>query len=280
MRSPHRGVAGSAVGRCRPRAGLVPLVRSFLVRSFDPQTHQTGSTAAFDVPAQSRAPNHQEEHCDEKEWRQEQTQDARVAFCSSGSSVAASGRGARGNSAPLIFNPEPAPVAKREEAMSNQRSGQQSSQFSTGGGRSGAIGTQMSGRSSAADQQESTAAPIISQLQAAMDEQVVRGAKTMTTVAKSARRAADELETAAPQIAGLVRGVADRVEDYSRNLETQSAADIYQAATDFTRRQPAVVFGLAALAGFFALRTIKNSSTRLGRGSPVNSSRGEEFHGS
>ena len=79
----------------------------------------------------------------------------------------------------------------------------------------------------------------------------------MTTVAKSARRAADELETAAPQIAGLVRGVADRVEDYSRNLETQSAADIYEAASDFTRRQPAVVFGLAALAGFFALRTIK-----------------------
>ena len=165
--------------------------------------------------------------------------------------------------------------------MSNQRSGQQSSQFATGGGRSGAVGAQMSGRSSTANPQESTAAPIISQLQAAMDEQVVRGAQTMTTVAKSARRAADELETAAPQIAGLVRGVADRVEDYSRNLETQSAADIYQAASDFTRRQPAVVFvGLAALAGFFALRTIKNSSTRSGRGSPVNSSGGEEFHGS
>jgi ElaB/YqjD/DUF883 family membrane-anchored ribosome-binding protein len=184
------------------------------------------------------------------------------------------------NSAPLILNPEPARVAKREEAMSNQRSGQQSSQFSTGGGRSGAVGTQMSGPGSAANQQESTAAPIISQIQAAMDEQVVRGAKTMTTVAKSARRAADELETAAPQIAGLVRGVADRVEDYSRTLETQSAADIYQAASDFTRRQPAVVFGLAALAGFFALRTVKNSSTRSGRGSPVNSLRGEEFHGS
>jgi ElaB/YqjD/DUF883 family membrane-anchored ribosome-binding protein len=163
--------------------------------------------------------------------------------------------------------------------MSNQRSGQQSNQFSTGGGRSGAVGAQMSGRSSP-NQRESAAAPIISQLQAAMDEQVVRGAQSMTTVAKSARRAADELETAAPQIAGLVRGVADRVEDYSRNLETQSAADIYEAASDFTRRQPAVVFGLAALAGFFALRTIKNSSTRSGRGSPVNSSRGEEFHGS
>jgi ElaB/YqjD/DUF883 family membrane-anchored ribosome-binding protein len=170
-------------------------------------------------------------------------------------------------------------VAKREEEMSNQRSGQQSSQFARGG-RSGAVGAQTSGRSSAANQQESTAAPIISQLQAAMDEQVVRGAQTMTTVAKSARRAADELETAAPQIAGLVRGVADRVEDYSRDLETQSAADIYEAASDFTRRQPAVVFGLAALAGFFALRTIKNSSTRSGRGSPVSSSRGEEFHGS
>ena len=171
-------------------------------------------------------------------------------------------------------------VGEREEAMSNQRSGQQSSQFSPGGGKSGAVGSQMSGSSSTANQQESMAPTITSQIQAAMDEQVVRGAKTMTTVAQSARRAADELETAAPQIAGLVRGVADRVEEYSRNLETQSATDIYQAASDFTRRQPAVVFGLAALAGFFALRTIKNSSTSSGRGRPVSSPRGEEFHGS
>ena len=164
--------------------------------------------------------------------------------------------------------------------MSNQRSGQQSSQFSQGGGKSGAVSSQMPGSSSTPNKQEGMAPTVTSQIQEALDQQVVRGAKTMTTVARSARRAADELETAAPQIAGLVRGVADRVEEYSRNLETASATDIYQAASDFTRRQPAVVFGVAALAGFFALRTIKNSSASSGRGRPVSSPRGEEFHGS
>ena len=138
----------------------------------------------------------------------------------------------------------------------------------------------MSGGSSTPNQQEGMAATVTSQIQDALDEQVVRGARTITTVARSARRAADELESDAPQIAGLVRGMAERVEEYSRNLETQSATDIYQAASDFTRRQPAVVFGVAALAGFFALRTLKNSSTSSRRGRPVSSPGGEEFHGS
>ena len=44
-------------------------------------------------PAETRHRNHHEEHCDKKEWRQEQTQDARVAFCTSGTLVAASRSG-------------------------------------------------------------------------------------------------------------------------------------------------------------------------------------------
>ena len=103
----------------------------------------------------------------------------------------------------------------------------------------------------------------------------------MTNVAHSARRAADELETDAPQIAGLVRGMADRVEEYSRDLENQSVTDLYQAAADFTRRQPALVFGIAALTGFFALRTIKSSSTgSTGSERRASSPRSEEFYGS
>jgi hypothetical protein len=73
------------------------------------------------------------------------------------------------------------------------------------------------------------------QEQDALDQQVAQGAKVVTKVAKSARRAADELEIDAPQIAGLVRGVADRVEEYSRNLESRSVTDLYQAASNFTR---------------------------------------------
>jgi hypothetical protein len=161
--------------------------------------------------------------------------------------------------------------------MGNQRFGQESSQR---GGRSDTAGSRTSGSSSDGNQEGGVATPVTSQVQDALDQQVVRGARTITNVARSARRAADELETDAPQIAGLVRGVADRVEEYSRSLETQSVTDIYQSASDFTRRQPAVVFSVAALAGFFVLRTFRNSSTSSGRERPVSSPRGEEFHGS
>lgn len=161
--------------------------------------------------------------------------------------------------------------------MGNQRFDQESSQR---GGKSGAAGSRTSESSSARNQEGGVATTVTSQVQDALDQQVIRGARTITNVARSARRAADELETNAPQIAGLVRGVADRVEEYSRSLETQSVTDIYQSASDFTRRQPAVVFGVAALAGFFALRTFRSSSTSSGRGRPVSSPRGEEFHGS
>ena len=102
----------------------------------------------------------------------------------------------------------------------------------------------------------------------------------MTNIAHSAKRAADELETDAPHIAGLVRGMADRVEAYSRNLENQSVTDIYQGASDYTRRQPAIVFGLAALAGFFALRTLKSSTSSVSlKSGERTTSQGEEIHG-
>lgn len=121
-----------------------------------------------------------------------------------------------------------------------------------------------------------------SQVQGLLDQQVAKGAKVVSNVANSARRAADELETETPQLADLVRGMADRLQDYSRNLENQSVTDIYQTASDFTRRQPAVVFGLATLAGFFALRTFKSSSSDAGNARDsrrTNNMIGEEFHG-
>ena len=163
--------------------------------------------------------------------------------------------------------------------MSNQNFGQEPSQPSRGRAKQ-AGADRMSGSGSAPNKRSGTASTVTSQVQGALDQQVVRGARMMTNVAHSAKRAADELETDAPQIAGLVRGMADRVEEYSRNLEHQSVTDIYQAASDFTRRQPAVVFGVAALAGFFALRTLKSSQTSPSSGTRASSPGREEFHGS
>ena len=239
----------------------------------------------WDEPGRARPPHGRDGHPQRRTGAVaerrclEQREDVRVAILHWRHSSPLVGGGAEQNSVPLIFESGAPKALKqtREEAMGKQRFGQESSQR---GGRSGAAGSRTSGSSSARNQEGGVATTVTSQVQDALDQQVVRGARTITNVARSARRAADELETDAPQIAGLVRGVADRVEEYSRSLETQSVTDIYQSASDFTRRQPAVVFGVAALAGFFALRTFRSSSTSSERGRPVSSPRGEEFHGS
>ena len=93
-----------------------------------------------------------------------------------------------------------------------------------------------------------------------LNQQVSSGADLAGHVADSARCAADNLSQNAPQLAELVRGAAQKVEEFSRELRGQTVKDLVQTASDFTRRQPAVVFGLASLAGFLLCRVLKADS--------------------
>jgi len=109
------------------------------------------------------------------------------------------------------------------------------------------------------------ASNITGQVKSLLNEQVSRGADVVSQVASSARVAAQDLHGTSPELAGLVGGMADSLENYSANLRDQSVDQLFRAASNYTRRQPAVVFGLAALVGFFALRTIKSSDPTLAR---------------
>ena len=94
-----------------------------------------------------------------------------------------------------------------------------------------------------------------------LDGQLGAGADLVASVAGATRRASEDLEQRSPQIAKLVQSVADRADAYSDQLREQSVEDVMRAASQFTRRQPALVFGLAALAGFFACRVVKTAPT-------------------
>jgi hypothetical protein len=94
-----------------------------------------------------------------------------------------------------------------------------------------------------------------------LNMQVTAGADMVDHVVDSARIAAENLEQEAPQLAGLVRSVADRAEEFSQDLRDQSVGDLIRTASDFTRKQPALVFGLASLAGFLAFRVLKSRPT-------------------
>jgi hypothetical protein len=54
-----------------------------------------------------------------------------------------------------------------------------------------------------------------------------------------------------------VRTAADRLDSFSDDIRDQSVDDLLRTASDFTRRQPAFVFGLASLTGFFLFRALK-----------------------
>jgi ElaB/YqjD/DUF883 family membrane-anchored ribosome-binding protein len=103
------------------------------------------------------------------------------------------------------------------------------------------------------------ASTITGQLKGLLDTQLASGAEMVGHLGSSAKRAADDLDRNAPQLAELVRGVADRIEGYADDMRDQSVDQLLRSASTFTRRQPALVFGLAALAGFFAFRTIKST---------------------
>jgi hypothetical protein len=90
-----------------------------------------------------------------------------------------------------------------------------------------------------------------------LNQRVTAGADLVNQVAESAKHAADHLDQSAPQLAELVRGAADRAEEFSRDLRDRSVDELIRTASDFTRRRPALVFGLASLAGFFLFRVIK-----------------------
>ena len=106
------------------------------------------------------------------------------------------------------------------------------------------------------------ASSITDQVKGLLDEQVGNGADLLGHLADSATLAADDLHRNAPQLAGLLEGVAHRIESYADDLHGQSVDELWRSASNYTRRQPAVVFGVAALVGFFALRTFKSSSIR------------------
>jgi hypothetical protein len=113
-----------------------------------------------------------------------------------------------------------------------------------------------------------------------LNEQLGVGAQSANRFASSMRLAADDLSRESPMLASLVRGFAHNVDDYAERLEGQTVEQLTQSASEFTRRQPALMFGLAAVAGFFAFRTFKNArSVSSPPIQPTHSNHAGERHG-
>jgi hypothetical protein len=104
-----------------------------------------------------------------------------------------------------------------------------------------------------------TASTVNEQVREMLDKQIGNSWNVAGQVASSFKLAAQDLDQKSPFAASLVRNVADKVEGYAENFQDQTVEQVVRSASDFTRRQPALVFGLAALAGFFIFRTMKTT---------------------
>jgi hypothetical protein len=102
---------------------------------------------------------------------------------------------------------------------------------------------------------------ITHELSQTAEAQKERGADAMHRFAKAIRTAADELNDGSPEIARQVRAAAGSVDSLSRNLHGKSIGDLFSAASDFARNQPAAFFAGAVIAGFAFSRFLKSSAT-------------------
>jgi ElaB/YqjD/DUF883 family membrane-anchored ribosome-binding protein len=151
----------------------------------------------------------------------------------------------------------PSSAARRDEGLTQRASKAASDAFSS----ATSLASDAAGKAKEAASE--TAATVTGQVKTLLDSQVSNGANMVGHVAGAVKRAAEELDRNAPQLAGVVRTAADRIDTYADGLRTQSCDQLVRAASDFTRRQPAMVFGLAALAGFFVLRTLKSAPSSV-----------------
>jgi len=104
-----------------------------------------------------------------------------------------------------------------------------------------------------------TASTVTKQARHLLDRQVGKGARIVGDVGSSVKRAAEELDRSAPQLGELAHVLADRIDVYAKGLRASSTDDLLRSASRITREQPALVFGLTALAGFLVLRTLKSA---------------------
>jgi hypothetical protein len=128
-----------------------------------------------------------------------------------------------------------------------------------------------------------TAGTLTGEVKELVNRQLSGSGVTLGHVGRSTKRQADDLEGHSPFVAGLVRALGSQIETYADDLRHQSVDQLWESAADFTRRRPAVVFGLAALTGFFAFRLVKSSpSIRAPSIQPSDSYNGQAgyYHGS
>jgi hypothetical protein len=102
-------------------------------------------------------------------------------------------------------------------------------------------------------------------LQDKVAEQKGLGADYVNNFAGAMRQAANHFDSDVPVAGAYMRKAADQIEIAADALREGNFSDLVQGAQRFARSQPTAFFGLALLAGFGAIRFLKNASSEPDR---------------
>jgi hypothetical protein len=97
----------------------------------------------------------------------------------------------------------------------------------------------------------------------AVRQQKTAGADYIETVARAMGRAAGEFEPDVPQAAKYIRRAGSQLGDLASAVRERDARELVAEVEGFARRQPALFFGGAVLAGFAAIRFLKSAPPKV-----------------
>lgn len=107
-------------------------------------------------------------------------------------------------------------------------------------------------------QGEEIAATATEQADRYASEQKEAGAKHVENFARAVERAADELESSSPELARYAHSAASSVNRFSESLRQRNVRELIDDANDFARREPALFFGVAVMAGMAISRFLRS----------------------
>lgn len=128
------------------------------------------------------------------------------------------------------------------------------------GGFAGAADAAHEAGAKISDTMSEAKAAVTDHFKVLLDQQISNHIGAVGQIAGSVKRAAADIEDKSPLTSSLVRSLSDKVEQFAETYEDETVEQLIWSASDFTRRQPALVFGIAAFAGFLVFRTIKNAA--------------------
>ena len=110
------------------------------------------------------------------------------------------------------------------------------------------------------DAAKDVASQATDKLRQTVDGQKNVGAEYVGNLADTMRRAAREFDNDLPIAGTYIRKAASQIEGVSDSIKNGEFEDLIRGAQDFARRQPTAFLGIAALAGFAAVRFLKSSA--------------------